>query len=175
MRRRIRAILTVMCVAGAAISVAMWVRGHYAFEELTWTGSSARWLLSSAHGQLAFSISGGADWTGEMGFGRSVGSPKPGSLTSARDAGWSRLRTHVERGGFVVWTGIVGSRFVKSVVVPWWSITALMLVLPGYRVVRTARRVRAPGRCAQCGYDLRATPDRCPECGAVSQGRPAAA
>lgn len=41
----------------------------------------------------------------------------------------------------------------------WW----LMLAVPPM-VLRTRRRRR--GRCAKCGYDLRATDDgRCPECG----------
>jgi hypothetical protein len=169
MRRRILTILTVTCVAGAAISAAMWVRSLVAFDQLTWTGPTERWLLSSAHAQLAFTISGGADWTGEPRFGRSVGSPRPDSITSARDAGWSRLRTHVDHAGFVVWSGSVGERFVTSVVVPWWSVAALVSVLPALRLVCAARRIRAAGRCGRCGYDLRATPERCPECGTVAQ------
>jgi hypothetical protein len=61
------------------------------------------------------------------------------------------------------------------VVVPHWMLLAPTVVLPlvaGARALRRrwrARNRQRAGHCPVCGYDLRATPDRCPECGAAPQ------
>lgn len=58
--------------------------------------------------------------------------------------------------------------------IPYWIIVVASLVLPtAVFLIRHSKRHRAiAGLCEKCGYDLRATPDRCPECGTV---RPASA
>ena len=57
-----------------------------------------------------------------------------------------------------------------SVVVPYWLLVVVVLALPLRRFWQSLKalvraRYYGPGKCPQCGYDLRATPNRCPECG----------
>jgi hypothetical protein len=60
-------------------------------------------------------------------------------------------------------------------VVPLWPMVMLTAILPAWWTVGYIRSRRRNGEfcCAHCGYDLRASPDRCPECGtpAVSEQR----
>lgn len=46
-------------------------------------------------------------------------------------------------------------------------VVTLSLILPLYRGIAMIRRRKRtiPGFCSCCGYDLRASTDRCPECG----------
>jgi len=50
---------------------------------------------------------------------------------------------------------------------PHWLFALLFALLPSVFLIRARRKPR--NCCQSCGYDLRATPDRCPECGTVAK------
>jgi hypothetical protein len=78
-----------------------------------------------------------------------------------------------DRWGFRYYRITSGGMRRLNLVLPYWAIASVAAVLPlawGGRRVRDRGR-RRTGRCVACGYDLRATPDRCPECGREDSGR----
>jgi hypothetical protein len=78
---------------------------------------------------------------------------------------------------FVGEWGVGGFHFIRGrsftyVLVPTWALFGACGLVGGAWLLsslreRRARTRRQSGRCPACGYDLRATPDRCPECGAI--------
>jgi len=64
--------------------------------------------------------------------------------------------------------GSTGLNFTELVLPCWLVVLVTLLPLP-WLVHRTRRaRRRRAGHCPACGYDLRASPQRCPECGALA-------
>lgn len=67
--------------------------------------------------------------------------------------------------------GLPVTCYYNWVYIRMWIICLLMAVLPVARLYRWQNsRLRPEHACLQCGYDLRATPERCPECGTLPSG-----
>lgn len=86
-----------------------------------------------------------------------------------------QTRTWIDGAGLYLFTGTAldpsrPSRRAHTLIarVPYWLIVTMAAVLPLWIALKfLLRRQRyGAGQCPNCGYDLRATPTRCPECGA---------
>jgi hypothetical protein len=177
MSRRLINLLTLLSLLLCVASVALWVRSYAASD-------------SFSHGQLDvdgdFSdVTGWGIETGEGGVavsrdrlhqaGRPVDELPSGWVWEPREPVnltdvWVGIpTTFATRMGFF-WREFqsatpYGTTWrTRSVGFPVWPLAALTAVLPATWLYRRIRR-HPRGHCPACGYDLRATPDRCPECG----------
>ena len=97
--------------------------------------------------------------------------------------GWSQSRVpagHV-KSALVSWNHFLdayhwgfGYGWAEStLLIPHWFLALLFAIFPAVWIRRRRNRI-PPGHCQKCGYDLRASEERCPECGTAIPGHEAA-
>ena len=159
------AVSLVVCVA----IVALWIRSYRIADDISWTSSHYSSSVGSMNGRMVlFAVSGGPDailssgWHSHSVQKLGLEGLDPAELFENRAFGFS---FHASREDLPT-----GVRRELRIVAPHWSLAALALILPMVYAIRwlRSRRRHPRGFCATCGYDLRATPDRCPECGTAA-------
>ncbi|MGH7213189.1 MAG: hypothetical protein ACREIT_00175 [Tepidisphaeraceae bacterium] len=153
---------------------ALWVRSYFIGDFVMRDRGRIMLHVNSNTGQVGLGV-----WDASRTASRRVGwvykpslSPEPEKLTSDKSHA-----VFLRCGPFAFWRakpiapGSTGHTYYRwGAVVPHWAVAALVAVMPALWLVGALRRGRQrrrleKGWCVHCGYDLRATPDRCPECG----------
>jgi hypothetical protein len=176
MRRKLlnvwKAVSLLLCVA----MVALWVRSYRASDYLYWASSSREMACVGERGQILIRIT-------------KIDKPnffQPRSLRLNDRGGvaapWftldalkiTNLPLEWEFPGFKI--GFAAGPYdriyrVVQIVLPHWLLAAVFALPPGRWCARRFRRkvLARENLCSTCGYDLRATPDRCPECGTAPE------
>jgi hypothetical protein len=179
------ALSSVLCVT----TTTLWVRGHFVIDRIMrissvgpapgelrgWSVMSADGGISVERARLTIPTLDAAQsaawdaWRAKIAVGIQwrrwalpAGAPRSSGFTFA----------HEQRDVPTAWSsGVTLTEDTWRIGLPNWLIALLTAVLPVRSSILYLRRRRDGkiGRCKKCGYDLRATPDRCPECGAVAQ------
>jgi hypothetical protein len=171
MKRRLLNFLTVLSLLLCVAVAVLWVRSY-------WMADAWGWARESA------AVHAGAD-SGRLRVGWTV--LAPGSTfapSKTMHISWRlgvdppaiTLPTTVSILGFAVHRNKLPSGFDSAILLlPFWFVAGVASLPPAV-LLRAARRRREREQqmrnhlCSRCGYDLRATPGRCPECGNAPEG-----
>lgn len=183
MKRSILARLSAISLAICIAASTLWVRSYWRSDAVFYFGPSGQHAIQCFSGLLVIGSDNIAHTDRRLG----VDSWEAAAMDARIGSGWwtrfgfgydvteatNNLSPAVLASLRPIFPAIIRTRRVS---VPLWAIVAAAAILPIRRTLAFSRlrRRRRLGQCLACGYDLRATPDRCPECGTVLATKEAA-
>jgi len=164
MRRRLFTFASAVSLVLCAATAALWVRGYWAWDEVAVRGSGGDlYSASASEGRVLLMV--------VKNFASLHGTPARMSHRSMPPMSSWHNGPGVQIAGFGVFRHThseirsgrsIGITF-EAVMIPCYALVIATAATPLHWLRH--RRVRKGHYCIECGYDLRATPDRCPECG----------
>lgn len=179
----IRRIFTIISALSLLLSIAagsIWIRCHFYWDEVEFgipEKDRVAYALQSIYREIRITriddhrgLSAARHW-----HWHALKAPadwRPKGTIAPVDWGWTHLGISVRYRRFTGGPGGGGLRgSMWSVIVPPPVACVLFLIAPFLWLASRYLRRRPQGICRQCGYDLRASKDRCPECGTPISAR----
>lgn len=157
MTRRLISFAALCSVVACLAILLLWVRSYWVGDSCFWTTSHADYSSDMGCGRFWLA------WHAAHGGGGSFfhASVRPPHAVATPDDALGELGFFFEHRR----SADGGARV--SLVVPLWAPAGAALLLATCPGIPALRRhlCRRSVRCVECGYDLRASKDRCPECG----------
>lgn len=168
MIRRLFTAASVISLLLFAAGVAFWVRSHNRRDEARFSWRGKPYALASDRGRLGIDNRPQVDdWFWRQRKDMAAVLAEVNQAVRAHGGRWEGMDLEP----FNRRTFAISQRPAPILIahrIPYWVLVILTSLLPAAWILekwRLRKRQVAGRQCAACGYDLRASTDRCPECG----------
>jgi len=163
-------LLTALSLVLLVATAVMWVRSYWISDSWEWVSHYRTRFIAISGGRVLLQVNHGASAAQEFMAVDHYSYVKQANETAGVGRPWRYGGFWIENLSFAPSAARSAWLPYTDYVVPLYAVVLVSLILPGMavrRVLRERKRKRV-GLCPTCGYDLRASPQRCPECGAIA-------
>jgi hypothetical protein len=190
MKRRLFTILSVLSLLVCIAVAVLWIRSYWTADYLVYA-----WRSSDDRYEYSMRLGSSCGGLGALSQRLKYAGPKEAAFLSDSPFGWRLIQQHKpdhrayfydDTRSFFARLGLHlntdsgpcmwGDYSETVIAAPHWAVLTVLAMPAMLCAAKVQWKVSRPkiGLCPTCGYDLRATPDHCPQCGAPVAAKGAA-